>query len=580
MGCPWFLVGSATIGRDATRANFCVFSVIGRERLVQAVHIVRAMLRAAAGLLLLAACAAEPNLGEVEQIVSGKASVSLTGASAAPLLTSDSAWTLAKTGAVNTTTKQVTWTITATKVSTVSGHLFVDGFMSVTNSGARGATIGNIVVNLQGRSGNTWVSRSVDIADATHDDAATHAFIDSHASSEGKSSFTENGGSGELLFMDANTNSVFALDPEKTIAPGQTVNLLFSAEFDNNVLHLAQGTPIRAEVIVSFGNAGPNGPVAANTDINGNGAIDPDEQWVRSIPARLGMTVPSVTNTNSSPTISDTASDIVATGTAAFSNASFNLGATTGTVTVSYTGGANGGALTNCAHLTGAGTTVNVNGFQFPIPGVDLTACDTESVPADSGGGGCTTGEPGCGWADGDMLTYDQDDWGSSATTAGGTLAVGFGSVYPSGAVEVGTSGSSGFSMIFDGSTAIYDYLPATGAAGPLTADLFDPTTSSSGVFGGDVLALQLDVDFSDAGLVTGTSGLKLGDLLLCGASPIPSGTSVRSFLSIANTALGGAPTGYAISDLDSIASAIDLAFRTGAPSTFAQSSLFASSCP
>src|SRR5207244_3528611 len=101
-----------------------------------------------------------------------------------------------------------------------------------------GATIGNIVVNLQTKSGSNWVGKSADVADATNDDAATVAHVDAHASSEGKSTFTENTASGSLKFMDANSNTVFSLVPEKTIAPGATVNLLFVASFDNRVLHL------------------------------------------------------------------------------------------------------------------------------------------------------------------------------------------------------------------------------------------------------------------------------------------------------------------------------------------------------
>ncbi len=125
-----------------------------------------------------------------------KAAVSLSNASAALSQTSDTAWKLEKTGALSGAT--VTWTITVTQGNTVSGHLFVNGLVTVTNSGTAGATIGNIVVNLQTKSGSSWVTQSSDIADATHGDAATTAHIDSHASSENLGSFTENAASGQL----------------------------------------------------------------------------------------------------------------------------------------------------------------------------------------------------------------------------------------------------------------------------------------------------------------------------------------------------------------------------------------------
>jgi len=86
---------------------------------------------------------------------------------------------LAKEGELDAAHSTVTWTITVTQGTTVSGHLFVNGFVTVTNSGTAGATIGNIVVSLQTKSGSSWVTQSSDIADATHGDAATTAHIGS-----------------------------------------------------------------------------------------------------------------------------------------------------------------------------------------------------------------------------------------------------------------------------------------------------------------------------------------------------------------------------------------------------------------
>jgi len=79
--------------------------------------------------------------------------------------TSNTPWTLSKTGAQNTTNSTVTWRITATQGSTVSNRLAVDGFLAITNLGSAGATIGNIVVNLQAKSGAKWVTVSSDVAE-------------------------------------------------------------------------------------------------------------------------------------------------------------------------------------------------------------------------------------------------------------------------------------------------------------------------------------------------------------------------------------------------------------------------------
>lgn len=494
-------------------------------------------------------------------------------------LTSDTQWTLAKTGTVNTTAKTVTWTITATKGTTTSGLLVVHGTMRVKNTGSGGAPIGNIVVNLQTRSGNTWVTKSSDVADATSDDAATTAKIVASASSENKSMFTENSASGHLQFMDANTNSAFALVPQVTIPPGTTRTLLFTATFDNNVLHLTTGTHTRVEMIVSFGNASQGASSKPNIDINGNGMIDASEARVRSVPSRLGLDVPNQTPANQTVTLTDALADITKTGTVTFSNAQFNLGATSGTVTVHYDGGTSGGTLTNCAHLTGQTQLSICGGHTFPtVLGINLTECNTQVI----GPHACTPGAPGCGWEMGDMVTYPQASWGDGAAAGGALLFANYDTVYPTGVVEVGIPGLTGFSMRFFDALAAINYLPAVGLPNALTADLVDPTSSSSGDFGGNVLALQFNVDFSDDDLLGGGANLAFGDLKLCAFPTLPAlnGTTVRQFLATANTLLGGGSANNSINDLAPVLAALNGAFDGGTVSTFAQDHLFAGSCP
>src|SRR5438094_3467924 len=238
------------------------------------------------------------------------AAISLVGASAKATQTGDSSWKLEKTGAFDQLNSNVIWNVAATRQTTIAHQLIITGTMTVQNSGFGPATIGNIVVNLQKRVNTIWTTISSDVADATNGDAATTAKIHGAASSEHKSSFTENNASGELEFMDATNNTIFSLVPEKTIPAGQSRTLLFQATFKNNVLNLANGTAIRSEVIVSFGNATATGNSTANVDINGNGQIDPDEAHVRSVPARVAMVVPPQINGNATPTLSDTPSDI------------------------------------------------------------------------------------------------------------------------------------------------------------------------------------------------------------------------------------------------------------------------------
>jgi len=75
-----------------------------------------------------------------------------------------------------------------------------------------------------------------------------------------------------------------------------------------------------------------------------------------------------------------------------------------------------------------------------------------------------------------------------------------------SGIFEVGLA-TGDFFMLFESASHLLDYLPAVGTPGPLTTDVADPISTESGEFGGDVVALKLNVDFNTAGLLGGTGG-------------------------------------------------------------------------
>jgi hypothetical protein len=268
---------------------------------------------------------------------------------------------------------------------------------------------------------------------------------------------------------------------------------------------------------------------------------------------------------NDTVSLSDTLADIVTTGSVTFANATFNLGATGGTVSVTYDAGADGGTITNCAYLTGTS--------------VDLEACDTQTIPEPNTG--CTPGAAGCGWESGDMLTHPQISWDTGAGSQG--LAAHYNTVYAAsfGVLEIGLAGSAGFSLEFSGFAAVMDFLPTAGPAGVLNADLSNPTSSSAGVFGGELLALRLNVDFADAGYIGGAANLVFGDLTLCGlAAAGLNGLSVREFLDVANTMLGGGLTGYALADVAPITGLLNSSFGGGGVSTWAQEHLVAGACP
>lgn len=545
-------------------------------------------------LILTLACAWQVPVAHAQQ-----ASVSLENSDLALCYGRLTSWGLTKsvdsiTGATGNQT--VTWSVTATKGSVSGDQLLVSGFLTVKNGGSAGATIGNMVVNLQ-KNKNTgtpskpkwvWASVSATVADATSGSAATSANIVAAASQEkpaysggaytvtgARGTFTENAAAGPLQLLDLNANDLWAITPQQTIPPGQSVDLVFKAQFDASLLGIAEGTPLRAEVIVTFGNAGRrggSGASVANIDINGNGSIDADEAWVRSVPTRVTEKVPAFEDCHAQVVLDDTG--VTATGTVTFGNVTIDglpvepVSSTTGfTVTATgVNGGADGGNIANTATLTAEGSEVSllvgyrtetdpITGLPTPTPVYYTFLCCpplslTASASAQIGNGG--------GFQNGDYCSFSQGGLGGSGAPFL-LLAGNFASLFPDG-VEVGVPGSGGFSMKFSSALAVRDYLPAGGTPDQLTADLLNPTSSSSGVFGGQVLALKLNIMLSDGG----ATPPGLGDLFYQNSGDALHGYTVRQILAAAENALGGGalPGGYTYASLSTLCDHLNLSWH------------------
>jgi hypothetical protein len=183
-------------------------------------------------------------------------------------------------------------------------------------------------------------------------------------------------------------------------------------------------------------------------------------------------------------------------------------------------------------------------------------------------------------WQTGDVIAHDQGAWGDPASASTGLVA-NFNRVY-GGLLEVGLIGSAGFSMSFTFNSTVLSYLPAVGFVGALSTDHLNPTSTESGLFGGEVTALRLNVDFSDAGITLGANEMPVGDLTICGFIPLPAlnGLTVRQLLGIAETVLGGGSAITNVSQTTTITSFVNFSFNGGSPSTFAQDNLVTGACP
>ena len=103
---------------------------------------------------------------------------------------------------------------------------------------------------------------------------------------------------------------------------------------------------------------------------------------------------------------------------------------------------------------------------------------------------------------------------------------------------------------------AIQDFLPQGGKPGTLKCWATNPCSTAAGVFAGQVLALRLNVDFSNAGITPrGPGGVTLT------SGPL-SGRTVAEVLALAERVPGGEvcalPCGMSISQLNAIVDGIN----------------------
>ncbi|MDH7569215.1 MAG: SdrD B-like domain-containing protein [Armatimonadota bacterium] len=167
----------------------------------------------------------------------------------------------------------------------------------------------------------------------------------------------------------------------------------------------------------------------------------------------------------------------------------------------------------------------------------------------------------------GNYRTQTQGGWGSkpSGNNPGAFLAANFSRVYPSG-VTIGGR----YTIKLRSAKAVEDFLPQGGTAAALKKNyvidpangLAAPKKTEAGVLAGQVLALQLSVDFSRAGLTR--PGL---ELLKVQRGPL-AGVTVAQVLAWGNAALGGDSVPVSISVLNEVLTNCNEAFDDGTTNT------------
>jgi hypothetical protein len=158
------------------------------------------------------------------------------------------------------------------------------------------------------------------------------------------------------------------------------------------------------------------------------------------------------------------------------------------------------------------------------------------------------------------FTTYRQNGWGAkpNGNNPATFLAKWFPAMYPSGLAIGGSC-----TIRLTSQPAVQIYLPDGGGPNCLKKSYVNPTTTESGVFGAQLAALKINVDFSTRGITKpGLANLKVAP------NKKLAGYSVSQILTLANSILGGTtsalPKGCSLSDLTSALDNINKNFDSG----------------
>jgi PEP-CTERM motif-containing protein len=182
-------------------------------------------------------------------------------------------------------------------------------------------------------------------------------------------------------------------------------------------------------------------------------------------------------------------------------------------------------------------------------------------------------------FTNGEFFSYDQNIWGADPGDGppASILKADFFTVFFPAGAEFGNPAPGGFVMDFSSADAMLTYLPQSGPPGALNASLTDPTSTTAGFFGGEVVALRLNIAFSDAGLffdplhfgatMAHPPGVAFGDLILTGFTGSLAGLdgqTLRQLQDTANIMLGAGAEPYSIADVAPLLVAINNSFGGG----------------
>jgi hypothetical protein len=568
-----------------------------------------------------------------------QASLNLDGSSMIFCNTVNNTWGITKTVNHSTVTSggSVTWTVNVTKNGPDGDApppvFCVEGKLIISNSGAVPATVGNIVINLQRQytiSGKKrWVGVSADVADKTSHDGATQALVVAAATQEdagwnssvnpsrsglnqtytvsgtptGSGRFSENAASGTLLYFDADGNDVTGTFGYVIPAYATGVELNYRATFDMNALSAGEGGApdhLRAEALVTFGNAGGRGGSGAsidNIDIDGDGSVTLDpvidsesgemigggERHVRTVPVRASLPVPAVEQCNPEVTLTDLLRKVSGTVTWQITGGDIVPDGSPMTVTgteshtlITKLTGTVGSKVGNKATITGTESgcceATDESTPEVVVTIIGCTNCNQDPCPC----GGVRDENGRCPPCASGYCTFSQGGY-QGGGVPGDIFQNNFAAQFPSGMIvgDYNTAGGNAapngakFTATSGGMTALTAYLAGGGPSGEYTNDYLDANPiGSGGALGKQLAALKLNVAFS--GVMPIPSG-NLGNAMICaipgnlsGVCPTAQKMTVNAFIALADDAIanGNLPIWLGFDDIKTIAENLNLSFH------------------
>jgi hypothetical protein len=149
----------------------------------------------------------------------------------------------------------------------------------------------------------------------------------------------------------------------------------------------------------------------------------------------------------------------------------------------------------------------------------------------------------------GDFATFTQGGWGAACQggNPGCLLEAHFDGIFPNGLIvgdPDGVDDDEIYALLLTSPIAVAEFLPEGKARKPFSQDDVNPTQSTAGVLGGQLVAAKINVAFDAAGYLDNLkndAGLLLGDMVyVSGVQPELIGMSINELIALADLAISG----------------------------------------